>query len=99
MLYRPWSRMVSIIVNAINHDSATPVYRQLAAILRQRIRSGKYAPGQRIPSEKDLEDEFKLARGTLKKAIGVLRDEGLVHTVQGKGSFTVEVLPPEPGEE
>lgn len=77
-------------MDEINHDAATPVYLQLANILRRRIESGEYAPGQRIPSEPDLEAESGLARGTIQKAIAALRADGLVITVRGKGSFVIE---------
>jgi DNA-binding GntR family transcriptional regulator len=40
-----------------------------------------------VPSESQLEQEFGIARGTARKAIAVLRDEGLVITVKGRGSY------------
>ena len=73
---------------AIDYDVATPVYRQLAGILRRRIEDGRIRPGHAIPSEKLLEQEFGVARNTARKAIAVLRDEEeLVETVQGRGTY------------
>ncbi len=66
-----------------------PVWRQLAAILRARILAGRYEPGHAVPSEKQLEQEFGIARGTTRKAIALLRDEGLVVTVAGRGTYVV----------
>jgi DNA-binding GntR family transcriptional regulator len=40
-----------------------------------------------VPSETQLPQEFGIARGTARKAIALLRDEGLVITVQGRGSY------------
>ena len=74
---------------------ATPLWRQLADILRARIRDGRLEPGLVIPSEKQLEQEFGLARGTARKAVAQLRDEGLVETVMGRGTYVVDPLPPE----
>lgn len=71
----------------IDPDLSTPVYRQLAAILADRIKSGTLAPGRPIPSEVALRQEFGVARGTARKAIATLRDAGLVHTVVGKGTY------------
>lgn len=71
----------------INKDGATPLYLQLAAILRSRIESGVIAAGTRVPSETALEAEFDLARGTVRAAIDVLKREGLVESVQGRGTF------------
>ncbi len=71
----------------IRPDSATPVYVQLADILRERIASGQLAPDTPLPSENSLLQEFGVARGTARKAIRILRDEGIVVTVRGKGSY------------
>lgn len=75
-------------------DGPEPKYAQLAAILRERIRSGDLAPGGPVPSETALEQEFDLARGTIRKAIAVLREEGLIVTTKGKGSWVVDSEPP-----
>ena len=71
----------------IDHGEAEPDYRQLAAILRARILAGRIAPGHVLPSEKQLEQEFGLSRNTSRRAIALLRDEGLVVTVAGRGSY------------
>lgn len=74
----------------IDHDGAEPVYRQVAAILRARIESGRYAPGRPIPSEPQLVQEFGIARETARKAGRVLAEEGLVRIVRGRGVFVSE---------
>jgi DNA-binding GntR family transcriptional regulator len=74
----------------IDPDSAVPVYRQLADALRAQIESGDIPRGRRIPSETELEQASGLARGTIRKSVEVLRDEGLIITVKGKGSFVAE---------
>jgi DNA-binding GntR family transcriptional regulator len=71
----------------VDHESSTPVYRQLADILAARIKSGALANGRPIPSEVQLQQEFGVARGTARKAVAALRDAGLVHTVMGKGTY------------
>ena len=60
-----------------------------AAILRARIESGEIAPGEAVPSITFLVQETGLAVGTIRKAIKVLADEGLVVTVPGRGSFVI----------
>jgi GntR family transcriptional regulator len=72
---------------SIDHDAATPVYQQLAAILRARIQSGDIPPGRVLPSEATLMQQFGIARETARKAVRVLRDEGIVHIVQGRGAY------------
>jgi GntR family transcriptional regulator len=67
----------------------TPVYLQLASIVRDRIRSGELQPNRPVPSLTALVQEYGIARGTAAKAIGVLVDEGLVRIVPGKGAFVI----------
>jgi DNA-binding GntR family transcriptional regulator len=74
-------------------DREGAAYRQLATVLRDRIRSGELPPGRRMPSEKDLHDEFGLARETVRRAIAVLRAEGLIEVRHGHGTFVVEPPP------
>ena len=71
----------------IDHDGETPIYLQLAAILRARIASGELEPGRPIPSEKSLMQQYGVSRGTAAKAVKVLRDEGLVRVSFGRGTF------------
>jgi DNA-binding GntR family transcriptional regulator len=73
--------------DTVDPQSATPVYMQVAGILRARIESGQLLPDRPVPSESQLEQEFGIARGTARKAIAVLRDEGLVITVRGRGTY------------
>jgi DNA-binding GntR family transcriptional regulator len=72
-------------------DREGAVYRQLAGVLRDRIRAGELPPGRRMPSEKDLHDEFGLARETIRRALAVLRAEGLIEVRQGHGTFVVDL--------
>lgn len=62
----------------ITPGPAASVYRRLADELRERITSGNLAPGQRFPSEKDLIDEHGVARETVRKALAILKAEGLI---------------------
>lgn len=63
-----------------------PPYRQLAAILRGQIERRELVG--RLPGEKHLMQEYGLALGTVRKAVKLLRDEGLIETVPGWGSYT-----------
>jgi DNA-binding GntR family transcriptional regulator len=74
---------------SIDHDDATPVYQQLARILRDRIASGELS--RRVPSSRTLSQEYGVSHITAEKAVKVLRDEGLVRAVVGRGVF---VIPP-----
>jgi GntR family transcriptional regulator len=74
----------------IDHLSGTPVYLQLAAILRAAIKSGELEPDRPLPSYMTLMQEHGVARGTAAKAVRVLVDEGLVRIVPGRGAYVIE---------
>jgi GntR family transcriptional regulator len=80
---------------SIDHDGDVPVYIQLAGILRGRIKSGELAPRRPVPSKRSLMQQYGVAGGTVDKAVGILRDEGLVRTVTGRGIYVV----PEDGQQ
>ncbi len=64
-----------------------PLWSQLAGILRKQIRSGELAPGALLPSESYLQGEHDVSRSTVRHALQVLRDEGLVITITARGTF------------
>jgi GntR family transcriptional regulator len=76
-----------VLLVSVDHDAATPLWRQLADILRAQIQAGTLPPGRVIPSETTLMQQHGMARGTVRKAIDVLVDEGLVLRVQGRGTY------------
>lgn len=76
---------------SIDHLGEQPVYLQLAAILREMIESGEIAPRNPVPSISTLSQQYAVAKGTAEKALAVLRAEGLVRTVPGRGVY---VIPP-----
>ena len=60
-------------------------YQQVAAELRRRITAGRYS--QRLPGKMKLADEMGVAPGTVERALKVLKDEGLIVTEPGRGTF------------
>ncbi len=74
----------------VDHEGKTPVYLQIAAILRGQIERGELVPGRPVPSETQLMQRYEVARLTARKAVRVLADEGLVEVVPGRGSYVTE---------
>jgi GntR family transcriptional regulator len=72
---------------AIDRKSYMPAYAQLAAILRHRVASGEFRPGDQLPSESQLVERYGVSPMTVRRSINLLVDEGLVDTVQGLGTF------------
>lgn len=75
---------------SIDHDGDVPIYVQLADILRARIESGELAPRRPVPSKRSLMQQYGVAGGTIDKAIAILREEGLVRTVIGRGIYVTQ---------
>ena len=71
----------------IDPIAPVPPYRQIAQIIRRRIGAGEYRPDTRIPTESEIVEEFEVARSTARRAVAVLREEGLVYTVPNRGSY------------
>ncbi len=67
------------------HDSPVPLYEQLAAILRAQIKDGKLTG--RVPSILTLAQEHGVSHRTSAAALGILKDEGLIVSVRGKGFY------------
>lgn len=67
--------------------SDTPLFEQLAAVLREMIRSGELKHLDPLPSETRLSQEYGISRDTVRKAIGTLVDEGAAFTVRRRGTF------------
>lgn len=75
----------------IDRESYCPAYVQLAAIITEQIASGKFKPGDRIPSESQLCEAYGLSPLTVRRAIEMLVQQGLLWTRQGKGTFVKAV--------
>jgi GntR family transcriptional regulator len=71
----------------LSRDSSVPLYVQIKEYIRQNILSGVYPPDSRIPSERQLAEQFGVSRLTVKNALDELAQEGLLHTRVGKGTF------------
>lgn len=78
---------------SIDHRDPEPLYQQLAGILRARIKAGEWNEDTPLPSESYLVQQYGLSRVTVRKAIEVLRQEGLVITLPQRGTFVTERRP------
>ena len=70
----------------MDYEAAAAPYMQIAAWLRGRIAAGEFAPGQRLPTERQLMQELGVAATTARRAMRVLAREGLVVTTPGRGT-------------
>lgn len=68
-------------------DERQPKYLRIHRNLRERITSGQWSPGSPLPSQRELADEFGVSVMTLRQALQLLTDEGLIETRHGSGTF------------
>jgi DNA-binding GntR family transcriptional regulator len=64
-----------------------PAYLYIANTIADRIGAGEYRPGDQLPTESQLRREFGVSPATVRRAVNILLDRGLVTTTQGKGTF------------
>lgn len=74
----------------IDHEAAEFPYLQLAAILRERIASGEYGPGAKLPTIIEITAQTGLTAMTIRRSMRLLADEGLISIVPGRGTFVAK---------
>ena len=67
-------------------DSKTK-YQELITVIMQWIEDGSLKPGSKLPSENDLSETYRISRQTVRKAIGILEEQGIVRRVRGSGTY------------
>ncbi|MFD6967391.1 GntR family transcriptional regulator [Streptomyces sp. NPDC059949] len=77
-------------------DDSRPPYLQAAEVLRAGIQVGEYAPGSRLPSARVLQARFGVSGSTVQNALRVLKREGIVYSVLGRGSYVSSLRPGPP---
>jgi GntR family transcriptional regulator len=71
----------------LNPADPRPLYHQMAAVLREQIAQGTLKPGQQVPTEGELAELYDTSRNTVRLALNALRSEGLLTSIQGRGTF------------
>ncbi|KRL44346.1 GntR family transcriptional regulator [Lacticaseibacillus manihotivorans] len=77
----------------IEHNTMTPIYEQIVNQLRQQIVTTALKTGDALPSVRAMARDLQISALTVKKAYDQLEADGLIKTVQGKGSFVAAVDP------
>ncbi len=74
----------------IDKSNPLPMYYQLKELLREKIATGEWQPGDMIPSERELSEQYRISRMTARQALTELAIEGLLRRQQGRGTFVAE---------
>jgi GntR family transcriptional regulator len=80
----------------VSPDAGVPLHRQLFLVLHDEIDRGVIAPGDALPTEQTLCDQFGVSRITVRRALADLADQGYIERRQGVGSFVREHGPSDP---
>ncbi len=75
----------------INHDSEIPKYKQVVNLILSDIEAGIFKKGQRIPSINETSEELFLSRDTVEKAYVLLKKNGILSSVRGKGYYVNQI--------
>lgn len=76
----------------MDRGKAIPLYYQIETLLRREILSGELPPGSPLPSEESLGQEFSVSRITVRRALSILEDDGLIVRQRGRGTFVTDKL-------
>lgn len=85
-MVRTYAQMTSPGRSAVFHESV-PLHHQIERLLRTKIASGEWGPGERIPTELALGDHFGVSRATLREALRALERDGLIVRHRRRGTF------------
>jgi GntR family transcriptional regulator len=71
-------------------SKGVPLYYQLENVLREKITSGTFIPGEQLPTESELIEQYGVSRITVRQALTTLAEEGLIERQQGRGTFVAQ---------
>ncbi|QEW04009.1 GntR family transcriptional regulator [Microbacterium lushaniae] len=77
----------------LDREADTPLWQQLAKVLREEIESGQLRADQALPSESELIDRYSVSRTVVREALAELVRAGLIYKVRARGSFVAPQRP------
>ena len=75
------------MMTTIERGSPTPLYHQLKELLAERIARGEWQPGDMLPTEEQLQEQYEISRTTVRQALKELEVEGRISRQRGRGTF------------
>jgi GntR family transcriptional regulator len=85
-----WLSLSSGVEVTVDRDSPLPLYYQLKQLLVERIKRGDWRPGDMLPTEQQLQEQYQLSRTTVRRAFRELEIESLITRYRGRGSFVAK---------
>ena len=74
----------------LDRTSFVPLYYQLQEVLKERIESGRWNPGDALPSEPELARSLGVSRAVVRRALAILEDDRQIERIRGRGTFVAE---------
>lgn len=74
----------------LDNAIATPLYKQLEKLILDKITNGTLTPGNKLPTENELSEQYHVSRVTVRKALSALDSQGYLEKKSGKGTFIAE---------
>jgi GntR family transcriptional regulator len=87
MAIRPGQAAPAAPGAVLDRSSFVPLYYQLQEVLKEQIESGRWAPGEALPSEPELARRFGISRVVVRQALAILEDDRQIVRVKGRGTF------------
>jgi len=79
-----------VLMSKLSLETDIPLYYQLVNIIKRNITAGTLKPGDILPSESEMCKNFDISRSTVRQAVSMLEDEGLVVRKQGRGTYVAQ---------
>ena len=82
----------------IDFRSGIPIYLQVVERIKERIAGGRITPGEQLPTVRSLALELRVNFNTIARAYRILDEVGIISTQQGRGTYVMNIPPPEVSE-
>jgi GntR family transcriptional regulator len=79
----------------IDFRSGIPIYLQVVERIKERIASGSIKPGDQLPTVRSMALELRVNFNTIARAYRILDETGVISTQQGRGTYVLNIPPPE----
>ena len=79
----------------IDFRSGIPIYLQVVERIKERLASGQLRPGDQLPTVRSLAQELRVNFNTIARAYRIMDESGIISTQQGRGTYILEMPPPE----
>jgi GntR family transcriptional regulator len=74
----------------LDRNSPIPLYYQLKQVIIQKFQNGEWTPGEQLPTENEIQQEYGISRTTVRQALRELELDGLINRQPGRGTFVAQ---------